>query len=783
MSTEDFSHTAAFLDCLAPGEQHHTFQTFHDQGSGAGAVVHGTIAHLAPYLRAQQAQGHGVFWTVNRTDGAGRELANITSTRAVWLDIDEPGRDIAPICAALAPHCVVESSPGKHHLYWRVDDLPLADAQPLLRALRLQWGGDPGATGVNRVLRLPGFWHLKTATPHYTRIVAWNPALPAYHVTHITQHLLGGLTPAQLETGEVDTNLHAGPVEGWRNAISDQELQGRLNGQIASPVTAAQAFGTGERWTLHELWAPDMHGLEASGQRSEARMALLTRLMYLTGGDSARVHALVHDHVLAVKDGRQGLLMRELGIARSSFLKWWEPEYVRRQAQLAETKQLAESAGPGVSVTPTVMDMEAMYGGLAYIARGKGVVVRATKQVFKLDDASIYFAASKHEGAPDDSGKVKKVSNLSTWLADPERRLTAGLLTWRPSQPEFCEPLDHTDGHGVAYNTWRGLRTVHVPEGWQQWAAWFQYHLTYLVPIEAERTRFLQWLAHIAQRPGELPQTAYVMVTETTGTGRNWLAGVLGRVFAGYTALGVDLGPILDGDFNGILSRKLLATVDEVRSGGEGDRYGRAEALKSTINSERRNINEKYGQQMVEENCCRWLIFSNHKADALPIDQNDRRIIVIENPSHRLEPDYYSQLYALLPNPNFIASVRHLLDTTDISSFNPGAIAPMNEAKQRMQNAMVGIVDRAIESFMRSWQEKVATMGDLMRHVQTVTGEKPKAASIRYAMKRTGVEVMPDPVTIDGAEEVPIWWGGKAVDDPIGKIKAARARRAFVVVK
>lgn len=783
MSTDDFSHTVAFLECLAPGETRFTFQTFHDQIKGdAGQVVHGTVAEVGPFLRAMQAKGHGVFWTANRTNLTGRELADVVGVRCVWLDIDTPGRDIAPICAALQPHCVVESSPGKHHLYWRVDDLSVTDAQAMLRALRLQWDGDKGATGVNRVLRLPGFYHLKSTTPHVTRIVQWQPTLPPYQVAHLNYYLLGGMTPEQLDDTPVDDTLHAGPVEGWRNRISDEELLARLNGQIQSPPSAAAAFGAGERWTLHELWAPDMHALEAAKLRTEARMSLYSRLMYLTGGDSQRVHDLVADHPLGPKNGRHGLFLKELGLARRTFLNWWEPEYARRQAQKEETRLLGESIGPEVSITPTVMNLKQMLSDLVYVARGKGVVMRGTKQAFKLDDASVFFAASKTE-VPGDEGKTKSVATLSCWLGNAEQRKTVGLMTWRPSEREFCEPVEMVDGHGTAYNTWRGLRPYQVPDNWETWANWFNYHLSYLVPVDAERGRFLQWLAHIVQRPGELPHTAYLMVTKTTGTGRNWLTSVLARVLTGYTALGVSLGPILDGKFNGILSQKLLATVDEVREGLEGDKYARGEALKKLITEERRQIDHKYGLQLVEQNCCRWLILSNHESDALPFDNTDRRLNVIANPEHRRDEAYYATLYSLLAEPAFVASVRHLLQTTSLEGFNAGAPAVMNDAKQRMVENMTGAVDRAVAGFMDTWPDRVATLGDLMRHVQAVTGERVRSGALRHTMRRLGIEQLQTSVQVDGAEEVPIWWGQAVTGDPIAAIKAARARRAFVVVK
>src|SRR5262249_23751754 len=142
----------------------------------------------------------------------------------------------------------------------------------------------------------------------------------------------------------------------------------------------------------------------------------------------------------------------------------------------------------------------------------------------------------------------------------------------------------------------------------------------------------------------------------------------------------ISLPELLDGGFTGRLSEKLLAIVDEVREGGGERRYQRGQRMKSIITEEHRFINPKYGLQSVEKNCCRWLMFSNHH-DAIPFDNTDRRIIVIENPTERKTPDYYEHLYGLLDDNDFIASVRQRLKTLDIATFRPGDHAPMNEAK------------------------------------------------------------------------------------------------------
>src|SRR5262249_8965711 len=209
---------------------------------------------------------------------------------------------------------------------------------------------------------------------------------------------------------------------------------------------------------------------------------------------------------------------------------------------------------------------------------------------------------------------------------------------------------------------------------------------------------FMQWLAHIVQRPEVLPHTSYLMVTPKTGVGRNLLASILVRALRGFVAAGISLPELLDGGYTGRLSQKLLAIVDEAREGGGERRYQRANRLSQIITEEHRHINPKYGHQSIEKNCCRWLMFSNHD-DAIPFDNTDRRVIVIANPTKRKEDAYYEWLYGLLNDHAFIGSVRHWLETKNIDAFRPGEHAPMNEAKMRVLNEMRNETERAVAEF------------------------------------------------------------------------------------
>ena len=69
-----------------------TFQTFHDRPKGAEEDR--TLARVIPgpagkELFSLHDRGAGIYFTVNRTDGAGRKSGNITNIRAVWQEDDD----------------------------------------------------------------------------------------------------------------------------------------------------------------------------------------------------------------------------------------------------------------------------------------------------------------------------------------------------------------------------------------------------------------------------------------------------------------------------------------------------------------------------------------------------------------------------------------------------------------------------------------------------------------------------------------------------------------------
>jgi len=128
-----------------------------------------TIAghNFQTWLAGQNARGSDIFIGMNplRDDAHSRTKNNINDIRHLYLDLDREGDaslDAIRVSADVpAPNFVLDTSPGKHQVVWRVSGLRQDEAESLLRSLANQFGGDPAATDSTRVLRLPGFVNRK----------------------------------------------------------------------------------------------------------------------------------------------------------------------------------------------------------------------------------------------------------------------------------------------------------------------------------------------------------------------------------------------------------------------------------------------------------------------------------------------------------------------------------------------------------------------------------------------------------------------------------------------
>ena len=117
----------------------------------------------ATYLEDESAEGRDAYFGVHlfRRPGT-RRAEHAAEIQALWVDGD--GARVPESWPQ--PTAVVESSPGRHHFYWRLTrPIDPKEAAQLNRRLCYGMGGDKGKWGLGTVLRAPGTLNYKREHP------------------------------------------------------------------------------------------------------------------------------------------------------------------------------------------------------------------------------------------------------------------------------------------------------------------------------------------------------------------------------------------------------------------------------------------------------------------------------------------------------------------------------------------------------------------------------------------------------------------------------------------
>ena len=152
-------------------------------------ILHAEDIASAPFqdwLGEENRAGADVFIGMNPLcpGSFARTKASVLEIRHVYLDLDEDAaaslRAIRTSADAPIPNFVLDTSPDKNQVVWRVEGLDPPQAEVLLRSLAAQFNGDPAATDISRVLRLPGFANRKYNEQFLVRAVHESDAI--YHL-------------------------------------------------------------------------------------------------------------------------------------------------------------------------------------------------------------------------------------------------------------------------------------------------------------------------------------------------------------------------------------------------------------------------------------------------------------------------------------------------------------------------------------------------------------------------------------------------------------------------
>lgn len=176
-----------FLTALDPSTDQFTFQVFDDVSKEHGKkdfskakTLYGSLAQLKETLEEYNRKGCGIYVTINSvTPNQRRTAENVDAIRAFFIDRDEGPITVVP---PIPPSIIVQGSRGPH-LYYVLSE-HVTDSDHMRDAFRdMQerlinfFDGDVTIKDLPRVMRLPGFWHMK------------NPKKPfMVTVDHVSDH-------------------------------------------------------------------------------------------------------------------------------------------------------------------------------------------------------------------------------------------------------------------------------------------------------------------------------------------------------------------------------------------------------------------------------------------------------------------------------------------------------------------------------------------------------------------------------------------------------------------
>jgi hypothetical protein len=177
-------------------------------------------------------------------------------------------------------------------------------------------------------------------------------------------------------------------------------------------------------------------------------------------------------------------------------------------------------------------------------------------------------------------------------------------------------------------------------------------------------TYFIEWLAHIFQKPDEKPTVA-VLMKSAEGTGKGTIYKLLKKML-GSNAHQVNGSYQIMGRFNGILAGRLLIFGDEIDM-TEKKVFDRAKGIISepTISLELKGIDPEPIPNMAR------FIFTGNHDQVISAGTRERRFLILEPSEHTIDDTNYWKALNKQIETNGAAAFLYHLNNIDLNTFNP----------------------------------------------------------------------------------------------------------------
>jgi len=229
-----------------------------------GAIWHkaGTFDQCEKWLGKNNSEGWGCFFAVNKLDPRldadhKRTEAMLTQISAIWCEDDTP-RGQARMDWPITPNLVVNTSPNKYHYYWLTSlGVSAEEKEEWKRVMATMvdvHGCDNQAKDLLRVLRLPGFYHVKNIK---------QPFRVTCELTKATEYAWSDITKAFPPAATTITQTHREAGEGGERTTLASLVAAYEEGHRHGPssrgawLLAKQGMGSDDIYTVISTLFPE----------------------------------------------------------------------------------------------------------------------------------------------------------------------------------------------------------------------------------------------------------------------------------------------------------------------------------------------------------------------------------------------------------------------------------------------------------------------------------------------------------------------------------------------
>lgn len=248
------------------------------------------------------------------------------------------------------------------------------------------------------------------------------------------------------------------------------------------------------------------------------------------------------------------------------------------------------------------------------------------------------------------------------------------------------------------YNTYKGFRIANMNVAPADDFSILLEQLKYLTNDEAGYEYMIKYLAHLVQRPGEMPGVMIIFRSVKQGVGKNIFFEHLSETMIGreYYVNTADIEKLV-GRFP-VIDRKFVVCLDEAHG---KDTFGHSNKIKNLITSEKFTMETKGVDAYDIRNLARLFAFTNSN-NSMPTECWDRRNINFDCDCIKVGDDeYFNKLVAALDSDAVVKAFYNFLLTVDICGWRPHIDRPKTEFYNDMKMACMGIDKKFMYYFIQ----------------------------------------------------------------------------------